>query len=233
MKTRISIILIFLASSVALFGQEKREVFQGTFTGIRCMGAAKWKLIASDEEKIVVETSNAEVFDYVQTSLNGGILFMDARGKNMNISKLFSEVTFLVYYKSIDHIVLDGAGIIESEDAIRTDQLYANLKGSGKIDLEIDCKDFEGWMQGTSYFSVRGECNIALVRVTGVGSFSGLELFAEQAEVRVDGVGHATIHVKERLDARLNGVGSIKYAGNPSDKNFDINGLGTIKPYEP
>ena len=47
--------------------------------------------------------------------------------------------------------------------------------------------------------------------------------------VTVSGVGGAKVNATDILTATLNGVGSIKYDGDPGTTNLNTNGIGVIK----
>ncbi len=63
----------------------------------------------------------------------------------------------------------------------------------------------------------------------GVGSYEGYELLSTDMNVTVSGVGGAKVRASGTLTATLNGVGSIRYKGDPENKNFNTNGIGSIK----
>ncbi|MCG8698648.1 MAG: DUF2807 domain-containing protein, partial [Bacteroidales bacterium] len=148
------------------------------------------------------------------------------------ITKLFEKVTVKIFYKEIDHVIMDGGGSLESVGPIISKQLIANLRGTGRLEIEVECDYFEALMRGTSMFTVSGKTEHAIANVKGMGSIMAKDLIASNVNITVDGVGSSTVYASENLEATLNGVGSIKYLGNPKEKDFDVNGLGSIQPYE-
>lgn len=48
--------------------------------------------------------------------------------------------------------------------------------------------------------------------------------------MQVNGAGQMDVLATRRLEAQLNGVGSIVYAGNPPELVTTINGVGSISP---
>jgi hypothetical protein len=53
-------------------------------------------------------------------------------------------------------------------------------------------------------------------------------LAAVNATVESNGAGNITVNVTGSLDARVNGVGTIRYRGGPSEVTTAINGVGSI-----
>ena len=220
------LVLLFVYKSNA---QEQKEIKLEPFNNVKFEGSAQWVLVPSSEEKVVILSKSEDVFDYIDVNQNGGTLVVSTTDKNKNITKLFKSVTIKVYFKSIESVFLSGVGSVNTEDKIVTSKFTATLKGTGDMNLDIECSDFIGNMQGTGGLNVEGTADNALVRVEGVGGFDGYELLCLNMDVTVSGVGGAKVYASKVLKATLNGVGSIKYKGNPETKNLDTNGIGSIK----
>jgi len=228
---------IMLLTLIGLFGstinaQEQKEIKLDPFSKIEFKGSAQWVLIPSDEEKVVIESTAEDVFNYINIDQSGSLLTINTTDKNKNISKLFKSVTINVYFISIESVSLSGVGSINTKDCIQASSLRATLRGTGNMHINVKCTEFIGNMYGTAALYVKGTADKATVKVEGVGSFNAYELIATDMNITVSGVGGATIFATNKLTATLNGVGSIKYKGNPETKEFNTNGLGRIKKYE-
>ncbi len=219
-------VLLFVCTSNA---QEQKETKVESFNKVKFEGSAQWVLIPSDEEKVIILSKNEDVFNYIDINQSGGTLTVSTTDKNKNITKLFKSVTIKVYFKSIESVFLSGVGSVNTEDKIVTSKFTATLKGTGDMNLDIECSDFVGNMQGAGSLYVKGNAKSGLVRVEGVGGFDGYELLCSNMDVTVSGVGGAKVYASKVLNATLNGVGSIKYKGDPETKNLDTNGIGSIK----
>ena len=222
-------VLLFVYKSNA---QEQKEINVEPFSKVKFEGSAQWVLIPSDEEKVVILSKNDDVFGYIDVNQNGSELVISTTDKNKNITKLFQSVTITVYFKSINQVYLSGVGSVNSDGEIITSKLTATLKGTGDMNINVQCSEFVGNMKGTGSLNVKGKTDSGLVRVEGVGGFDGYELKCSNMDVTVSGVGGAKVFASEILTATLNGVGSIKYKGNPETKNLNTNGIGSIKKSE-
>jgi hypothetical protein len=221
-----SVIFLF---GISLFSQEQKEIKLDSFTEVNFEGSAQWLLIPSDVEKLVIESENEDVFNYIDNNIKAGVLTISTTDKNKNITKLFKSVTIKVYFKSIESVSLSGVGSVKTEEVFQASELTATLKGTGNMHLNVQCSDFTGNMQGTGALYAKGTSDRSVVRVEGVGSFEGYNFITTDMDVTVSGVGGATVFTTNRLTATINGVGSIKYKGDPEVKNLDTNGLGSIK----
>jgi len=220
------LVMLFIYQSNA---QEQKEIRVEPFNQVKFEGSAQWVLIPSTDEKVVIQSKTEDVFDYIKINQHGDELVVSTTDKNKNVTKLFKSVTIRVYFTSLSSVYLSGVGSVTSEDKIEASKLTATLKGTGDMSLDVDCSEFVGNMYGTGAFYVSGTADKGLVRVEGVGGFNGFDLLCTDMDVTVSGVGSAKVHATESLTATLNGVGSIKYKGNPENKDFDTNGIGSIK----
>ncbi len=225
----ISVITFFIVSYAHAQDLQQKEINVSPFSKVKFEGAAQWILIPSNTAKVVIESKKEDVFDYIVVKNEGSTLVINTTDKNKNITKLFKAVTINVYFTSINSVALSGTGSVKCKEPFSADDLTATLRGTGDMYLEFDCSKFTGNMFGTGSLTAKGTAGKAVVRVEGVGGFNGYDLITKDMDVTVSGVGGAQVHATGRLTATLNGVGSIRYKGEPEVKNFDTNGLGNIK----
>lgn len=226
--------IVILATTILFFAfiaqaQEQKEINVGSFNKVKFEGSAHWILIPSDEEKVIIESESKDIFDKIVVDLSGDQLTISTTEKNKNLSKIFKSVTIKVYLKSIEKVALSGVGSVNAESKISSAKFTATLRGTGNMDLDIQCAEFIGNMFGTGTLSVAGTAETGVVKVEGVGSFEGYELVTTDMNITVSGVGGAKVYAIGNLIATLNGVGSIKYKGEPHTKSINTNGLGSIK----
>lgn len=225
---------VLLVMLVLFFGfqinaQEEKEIKVESFDEVRFEGSAQWVLVPADVEKVVIVSKSEDVFDYINVDESSGILTISTTDKNKNVTKLFKSVTIKVYFKSIHSVYLSGVGSVNAKEDILADKFTSTLRGTGDMDITVKCSEFVGYMYGTGGLNVNGKTEEGLVRVEGVGGFDGYELECANMNVTVSGVGGAKVWATEAITATLNGVGSIKYKGDPKTKNLNTNGIGYIK----
>ena len=221
--------ILAILLGLILNAQEIKEHKTDSFNKVKFEGSAQWVLIPSDEEKVVIESSNDDVFNYIKIDESNGLLTISTTDKNKNITKLFKSVTINVYFKTIESVSLSGVGSVKCKTTFVTDNLTATLRGTGNMYLDVNCSNFEGYMYGTGALFAKGTADKGIARVEGVGGFEAYELICTDLDVTVSGVGGAKVFATNRITATLNGVGSIKYKGDPETKNLNTNGLGSIK----
>jgi hypothetical protein len=107
----------------------------------------------------------------------------------------------------------------------------SSLRLQGGNDVQV--KGFKGGtsrvdVDGAARLYASGELDELTVDMEGAGLADLGDLIATDAHVTVDGIGQVVVHPKDTLDATMNGIGAILYAGSPRQVNTHMNGLGTI-----
>lgn len=209
--------------------QVTKDIEVKPFSKVKLEGSAQWVLIPSDEERVEIVSKNEDVFDYIKVDQSKKQLRISTTDKNKDITKLFMSVTINVYFKTITSVALSGVGSVKTMDKLTSDKFSADLRGTGNMYLKIDCESFEGYVYGTGVMKANGAGKTSIIRVEGVGGFDGYNFEIMDMDVTVSGVGSAKVFASHKLTATINGVGSIRYKGDPASKNLNTNGIGTIK----
>jgi hypothetical protein len=108
-------------------------------------------------------------------------------------------------------VEIDGNGVYELRaTGLDNEMTEIHVEGVGNIELEGRTKD------------LRVQCE-------GVGNVDLRDLVAQNADVRVEGVGDAYVNVEQELRARVSGLGEIRYAGHPESVDDRVDGFGSIR----
>jgi hypothetical protein len=105
-------------------------------------------------------------------------------------------------------IAVSGTGDATASN-LRADRLTVEISGAGEMTLA-------------------GTVGSQTVTIRGTGDYNGEDLQSATAEVTIDAAGDAVLRVRDRLDARVSGVGSVEYIGDPHVTK-DISGVGSVE----
>ena len=201
---------------------EKRLVAE--FTDIRLTGNYEIGLKKGPKGQIVIVT-DSNLLEYIETEVNNEVLTVE------NSRKITSEEGIKIYitYQDLHSIKSVGASVIKSESPILTDRFELELPGAGLVDLEVDVRDLEVMLAGAGSMKLKGRADNQSISLNGVGNLEAFDLESQSCEVTVSGMGGVEINVKENLNARVNGVGSIRYRGNPHTVDEKVSGVGSIR----
>lgn len=202
---------------------EKRST--GDFDGLRIAG--NFEVILEESEEAFVEINTDEnLLDFIDSEVSAGILRITQEKKLISRS----TIRIIIYYHDLKEIRAMGAALIKNEDYLRSEDLEIIMEGAGAIDLKIICDKLEVELSGAGVISLAGEVQEQELKLMGAGKLEAFDLDSKDCDVTVGGLGGAEIYVTGKLNATIEGVGSIKYDGEPIDINTEIKGLGRIKP---
>jgi len=202
-------------------GSEKRML--STFSEIQLVGNYEIRLKNGLKGQLVIVTDN-NLFEYIQSEVINDVLIIEST------KKIHSKdgIKLYITYQQLAVLKSTGASILKTENTIVSDIFELEVPGAGIIDLEVDVNDLEITLAGAGMVKLRGQANNQNISLNGVGSYKAFDLKSNSCTINVRGMGGAEINVKENLNAYVNGVGSIKYRGNPHTVEDKVSGIGTI-----
>lgn len=181
---------------------ETRNV--GECQGIFIASAGNVIVSEGSSQSIRVEADD-NIIDEVITEKVNGMLKVGLKNKS------YSNINVKVYVSlfKVQRLEIQGAGNIKSEEELGVDSLYLLINGAGNIE-------------------VKGSGNFLNCLINGAGNIESQQFVTKECIAVTKGVGNCTVNVTEKLNARVEGVGSIIYYGNPPDVSTSITGVGNI-----
>lgn len=157
-------------------------------------------------------TGRSGVLREVKTSVHNGMLVIERPQRWLGFGR-DGDLDVKITTPNLNAFAVQGAGDVEIRGA-RGEALAVVLSGAGEV-------------------SATGSVQSLNARINGAGEMDLSQLTAVDATVFVNGAGELTVHVTGSLEAQLNGVGSIRYAGKPHTVTPRINGVGRIAALDP
>lgn len=172
---------------------------------MRCVGAVE--LIQDEKKSGTVELTAPENYiELYKFENNGNELEIDFAKQHINIHT--KNVKIKVYTNDLLALKNSGASSIRM-DSLDTDRIEIINSGVGSI-------------------AISGLADNVTLQNSGVGSINAENLKALNVKANVSGVGSITCYASEKIEGKVSGVGSLKYAGNPKHKDNHRTGVGSI-----
>jgi hypothetical protein len=174
------------------FGDDGPQTTQtrsvGGFTRVENHDSAAVRLQVGETQRITVRAGE-KVIDDVDTEVRGDTLHVtfDPDGNH--------DAVVNVSVPSLSGVVASGSGEIEA--------------------VGIDADAFEVRSDGSAGIELRGTADRLDVKLDGSGEAELSGLPAREAHVIVNGSGGVEVRAAERLDADVDGSGSVRYYGDP------------------
>ncbi|MEJ0100875.1 MAG: head GIN domain-containing protein [Pseudomonadota bacterium] len=184
---------------------QQRQV--GDFHAIQLRGAADLTITVGAPTALSV-TADSTTLGKLTTEVHDGTLVIDHERGWSWIGGGSAKVQLST--QQLDALTIDGAGDV-SITGVKGARLDLKLNGAGSLKASGETQDLQASLSGA------GDVNLS-------------QLTAVDAEVSVNGAGGLKVTATGTLDATVNGVGSISYAGPPKQVKTQINGVGSIKP---
>jgi hypothetical protein len=86
--------------------------------------------------------------------------------------------------------------------------------------------------RGAGRMAINGEVKTFTMKAEGVGEVDAKSLIANDANVTFRGIGDVKVTARNRLDAVVQGMGSVTYYGKPHIVNKSASGIGSVKAGE-
>ena len=185
------------------------------------------QLVQSKEGESRVTISAPENYiDLFEFENEDGELNINFARDNINIDT--RNITIIVYTPTLSKIKNSGAADIHL-DSLTTDELEVKNSGVGAFDLkQLKVRKLDVSCSGVGSISVKGQADEAEYSCSGVGSINAQDLKARDVEASVTGVGGIECYASESIKGRVSGVGGLKYAGHPAQKDLDHSLTGGI-----
>lgn len=104
---------------------------------------------------------------------------------------------------------------------------------SGACDLSVTRlreRNFQLDVSGAGRAHLGGEVENLLLTSSGAAQVDATALRARAVKADLSGATAADVFAAEELDARISGIGRLRYAGNPKKVKKDVSGVGSISP---
>jgi Protein of unknown function (DUF2807). len=201
------------------------------FSGIEVNTVGSVYYTQSADGKTSVEIYGPDnIVELIEVSIKDNTLVLSTAKKNKikNVKNMKIKITTPQLY----NLSFKGVGKVYIEEGLETTNFKIHQGGVGDVVIHsLVCDEVTINSTGVGNSRLDGNVNTAYLSVQGVGNIEAKDLKAQAVEVSSSGVGNITCFATESFTAAVGGIGSIKYAGSPKQKQIKKNGIGSIKEY--
>lgn len=197
----------------------------GAFDRLELGGAARVVLVQGERDQAFI-AGDADVQKSVDVELHGNQLVISPAGgwKFWHADKLFVQVEM----RQLRQLSVSGASDVHAPGPLRTDNLRLTISGAGNVRLDqLQARQLAFGISGAGDGQLSGQVDDLSLQISGKGKVMADRLQAQKARVSVSGLGNVVLWVTDELDARISGVASVDYFGNPSVQR-SVSGMGSI-----
>lgn len=202
------LILAATLSSLAfasLAHAEDQQRSAPAFTSIYVKGAINVTVDRNAAQTLTVR-GDEKFLNNLVSEVVGGELRLSMRDDRMKTTR--GDERVIVGMPALRAFAAEGAGEIRLND-VRGERFDINYRGAGSLRASGEVKTFS-------------------MKAEGVGEVDARALLADNVDVTFRGVGDVRVHARKRLDAKVQGIGSLTYYGKPPVVNKSASGLGSV-----
>jgi hypothetical protein len=196
----------------------------GEFSQIFLEGSFKVYLIQGNENSLEVRASDSNAFDYLNVRNKNGLLYLHVDREPFDFSRMSLYITF----KTLEELGIKGSINLRTRGYLNLQDFFVRVEGGAKIEFQAKARNIGMKTEGGVFFELGGVSESLDVNVSGAGHVDAGNMKSKNVIFRVDGVGTGRVYATQTLDAKIYGMGKIRYRGNP-ELTEDIEGLGSIR----
>jgi hypothetical protein len=134
---------------------------------------------------------------------------LTVRGDDNKYTSTKGDPRVVITMPALRAFAVEGAGEVKLNQ-VRGERLDVTYRGAGSMDINGEVKTFR-------------------MTAEGVGAVDAKALVANDVDVRFRGIGDVSVYAKNRLDAVVQGMGSLTYYGKPRTVNKTASGIGSVQ----
>ena len=225
---QIIVLFSFFIFSTTLLAQEKTRKLEN-YNEIRVGDGVIVQLYRGEAPSATVAVSTGSETD-VRTYVENGILRVNWK---KNVDNNNRTATIDVYYTKLSAVKANGGAKIKSNQSLKAKELMMSATGGGKIDLELDCTNLNAECNAGSTIKLSGESSSQNVEVSSGGKYDAKDLVTETTNIEASSGGSAEVNVTNSINAEASTGASIKYTGNPQNREIESNKFsgGQVKSF--
>ncbi|MGZ4038851.1 MAG: GIN domain-containing protein, partial [Bacteroidia bacterium] len=197
-----------LAASAQSQTLQKRSV--GTFDKIDASGAANVYFTSSDSTGISISGNSAE-FNFVETKVQDGILFIKTKGN------IHAPLKIEVSAPTLNLITLSGASHFETRNELKADSIHIEASGASDVDAMLGTRAIRTTISGASEVTLNGTTQNFYANASGASTLKAYKLNSVNTWATASGASTAKVFASQKISANATGASTIKFKGEPKD----------------
>ena len=196
-----------------------------TFDKIEINGVFNVFLSQGDKEQVKVETDE-NLQSLIVSSVTNNVLSVTMRD-SASIGKM-KKINIYISVVHLSSITTNGVGKLKCTSPIKVSALSLDCKGVGLTELNVEGDKLSVNSETVGELKLSGTMKETSIKHSGLGLINAFGLLNEKLNLDVDGIGAAEVYASKDLTITSNGVGGVRYKGNPAVKRIKNEGIGKV-----
>jgi len=203
---------------------ETKDYNMGEFSKVYLEGSYKVFLIQDKGCGMTVKTTDEDVFDDIIVRNDGGELKVKMDREWYN----YDRINLYIRFSDLEKLKIEGGANVKTNGYLDLKDIFVHVEGGAKVELDLKADDVKINGEGGVLFELDGVAANLEVNISGAGHVDANDLKAKDVRFKIEGFGTGSVYATETLDANIQGVGKVRYKGDPRVTQY-IDGLGSVK----
>ncbi len=224
-------ILLFLATMLTLvaFGQETETRSLGNFDEISVATGIDATIVSGNKNEIKISAKGIEI-EKVKSEIDNGELVVKIKKKWNDWSNRKTDVTVTITYaQELEGVSSSSGASVQTENSIVSDHLELDASSGASLDVDVQCRSVEVEVSSGARVEAGGSTTDLTLDMSSGSSYKGYDLSAKNATIEGSSGASAQISVSNSLEADVSSGASVKYRGNPSNRDIEKSSGGSVK----
>lgn len=231
---QILISALALLISISINAQSETKSLS-SFDELSASTSVEIELINSNSNKaeITIVRGDREDLRIDESGSSLRIYWKNKNGLNWNNNSNNRKAKIKLHYTSIEEIDVSAGAQVFSREPLSNKRFDAHVNSGASLDLELAVGELDVTVDSGGRFEAEGTAETLEIDVNAGGYFNGKKLESKHVDAQADSGGSASVWATSSIKARANSGGSVKYKGEPKDKNIkkDKWSGGSVKAY--
>lgn len=223
------LILVSAFLVVLVFGQDTETRRLGNFDEISVATGIQAKLISGNKNEIKITAKGVDI-EKVKSEIENGKLVVKIKKKWSDWNMKKTDVTAIITYaQELEGVSSSSGANVQSENSIISDNLELDASSGAEIEVDVQCQTVTVEVSSGARVEANGSTTDITIDISSGATYRGYDLSAKNANVEGSSGASAQISVSNSLEADVSSGASVKYRGNPSNKDIDKSSGGSVR----
>ena len=228
-KSAVFVLSLLLGAFVYAQDSETRNV--ESFEGVKVSSGVSAELVKGSTNKVEITVEGIDI-DKVTTEVKKGVLKVGVETKwwnNWGGRKRSKIKAVITYAQDLNGIAAGSGSSLTSEQTIESDDLDLDVSSGASMDLDIEVDDASIDISSGATLRLSGSAESTEIDLSSGSNINAYSFMTKRADIDGSSGSTAKIHVVDALVADVSSGASVKYKGNPSQRDIDKSSGGSVR----
>ena len=169
--------------------------------------------------KADIEVTKGDIEDLV-VEVKGSTLVIKFKNKVMSWNNGGNKARIDLYGKNLRRIEASAGANVESDYTLTAKKFTADASSGASISVDVECTTLDAEISSGASIVIEGTTDDLEVDASSGASYNGIRMIAKDASAEASSGASIKLWAKESIEANASSGGSIKYKGDPTNKDI-------------